>query len=149
MRKERQRMEINLKLKHYFVTELVFDYKSTKFNYNVDFKEMKSHFEKKVSTKGDNEVLISLRFVHELEDNYPFVLKVTVNGIFEMEKWKSSKKKEFVMLENTTAILFPYLRTLVGDLTLQGFGKAFIIPVMNTYALFNNPANEEINESQK
>ena len=141
-------MEINLKLKHFFVTELVFDYKSTKFNYNIDFKEMKAHFEKKVSTKGDDEVLISLRFVHELEDNYPFLLKVTVNGVFEMAKWKSNKKKEFVMLENTTAILFPYLRTLVGDLTLQGLGKPFVIPVMNTYALFNNTSNGENDGNQ-
>lgn len=138
-------MDIELKLNKYFVTDYKFEQSLDSINESFNPNEFKFHFEREVRENGDNEVLITLRFVHEKDNNNPFAMIITVNGIFQMEKWKSNNDKRFIMIENTTSILFPYLRSLVSNMTANALGKAFVIPVMNTYALFNSPKKENEN----
>ena len=135
-------MNIELKLSKYFVTDFKFERKLDSINAVFNPEEFKFHFEREVRENGENEVLISLRFVHDFDENNPFSMLITVNGIFQMEKWKSNSDKRFIMIENTTTILFPYLRNLVSDMSANALGKPFILPIMNTFALFNNQSEE-------
>lgn len=131
-------MEMELKLVKYFVTAFKFERKIDSIQTPFDSESFKCHFERNVRENGDDEVMISLSFVHECDETNPFSMLITVNGIFQMEKWKSNVEKRFVMIENTTTILFPYLRNLVSIMTANALGQSFVLPVMNTYALFNS-----------
>lgn len=130
--------EIELRLNKYFVTTYRLDRKLESVETPFDAGNFKFHFEREVKEHGNDIVLISLSFVHDKDDKNPFDMKITVNGIFEMAKWKSTREKRFIMIENTTSILFPYLRNLVSDMTSNALGSPYILPVMNTFALFNS-----------
>lgn len=139
-------MDIELKLNKFFVTDYKFERKLDSINGVFNPDTFNFRFGREVRENGDDEVLISLSFVHEADDSNPFLMLITVNGIFQMEKWKSNNDKRFIMIENTTSILFPYLRSLVSNMASNALGKAFVLPVMNTFALFNPPKVESENK---
>ena len=136
-------MGIELKLNKYFVTNFKFERQLGTINELFKPDIFKFHFEREVRENGEDEVLISLSFIHETDNDNQFSILITVNGIFQMEKWKSNVDKRFVMIENTTSILFPYLRNLISDMTANALGESFVLPVVNTFALFNKQTEEK------
>lgn len=136
-------MDIELKLSKYFVTDYKFVRKLDAIDAAFNPETFNFHFEREVRENGDNEVLMTLRFIHEADDTNPFEMLIAVNGIFQMEKWKSNSDKRFIMIENTTSILFPYLRSLVSNMASNALGTAFVLPIMNTYVLFNTQKEDK------
>ncbi|CAC5917902.1 preprotein translocase subunit SecB [Staphylococcus aureus] len=76
----------------------------------------------------DNNAIITLRSALEENENVPFSFEVIIVGYFEYNKEESDDIlfKDFLRT-NAIAILFPYLRSIVSDLT----GKSNIYPNYN------------------
>lgn len=71
------------------------------------------------------------------EEPIPFQAEVQIQGFFEMQNWNESKQKDQI-IDNATAILFPYLRSLLSNMTLQGNVPAYVLPITNISNLFRD-----------
>lgn len=60
-------------------------------------------------------IIIGIKY--DKEENHPFLMNLVIRGFFEISE------KEFLM--NAFAILFPYLRSVITDIT-----KASLIPIV-------------------
>ncbi|WP_035156491.1 MULTISPECIES: protein-export chaperone SecB [Lactobacillaceae] len=89
-------------------------------------------------TDDNDEAKVTLTFV--LENELPFNIKVTLEGSF---KYNASEDEANIGLDellkkNATAILFPYLRAIVSQLTSMGNEyQPLLIPAMNIGALLD------------
>lgn len=89
-------------------------------------------------TDDNDEAKVTLTFV--LENELPFNIKVTLEGSF---KYNASEDEANIGLDellkkNATAILFPYLRAIVSQLTSMGNEyQPLLIPAMNIRALLD------------
>jgi preprotein translocase subunit SecB len=95
------------------------------FDFEIDFPE------------ENNKKLAFIRLGVKLGDEqlieHPFFVSATILGVFAI---KTSKEiDEELILDfykvNAVAILFPYLRSLVSDLTSKGSETPIILPTMN------------------
>lgn len=76
------------------------------------------------------------------ENNYPFTIDVSLLGFFEFD---GDLKEEDVhkMIEiNGSAILFPYLRSIISNITASAGIQPLIIPTMNISKLIKNDINK-------
>lgn len=68
----------------------------------------------------------------------PFSMDIKICGTFKMIDWESDKNSKQVMTQNTCAILYPYLRAAVSNITMQMGLPTLVLPVINVFkALFN------------
>lgn len=91
----------------------------------------------KVSVKDDN-ARVSLRcilFKNAEEEDKPFFLKVGITGDFNFEGKGKDEERDNLLKANATAILFPYLRTLISTVTCNTGFPPLIIPVINVNQL--------------
>ena len=65
-----------------------------------------------------------------------FRLHVEINGLFHCQKWETDPQAKEMILTNTSAILFPYLRSIVSNTTMSANIPSYTIPVMNIVELF-------------
>ncbi|NDL67785.1 protein-export chaperone SecB [Anaerotalea alkaliphila] len=81
--------------------------------------------------EGENtyKLTLTLGINMQKDIDFPFELFVSMTGIFQFNSQQPETKG---MLEkNTTAILFPYLRTLVSSVTMNANIPPFILPTVN------------------
>ncbi|MCK4258847.1 MAG: protein-export chaperone SecB [Halanaerobiales bacterium] len=65
------------------------------------------------------------------EENSPFEVNAIINGFFKLlEKTEKDIAKNF-FATNAIAVLFPYLRSLVIDITSKGDHQPLILPTLN------------------
>lgn len=82
------------------------------------------------------------------EKNYPFSLEVSLTGFFEVtEKISETQFKEFLEL-NGTATMFPFLRSVISDITRISNIEPLILPLINIHSLVQqrNPLNATENQ---
>lgn len=134
----------------HLISELQFkDYKVNyiKFDLNESFSdrdeieiEFKLNTEISIS-KEINEgkvTLISTVFDSAEENNFPFFLEVSLSGFFRAEE-EISKENFIKFLEMSgTATLFPFLRSVITDITRISNVKPLVIPLINIYRLREN-----------
>jgi len=71
-------------------------------------------------------------FASPKENNYPFTLETRVLGFFEVEKNTAVNFKDKLIETNASAILFPYVRSIISQVTLMAnTDKTLILPPMN------------------
>lgn len=78
-----------------------------------------------------------------------FYVKVRIVGIFEIVSGMAELDEEKIIRFykiNAVAILFPYLRSLVSDLTSKGSEAPIILPTMNIAAMINENELDENDE---
>lgn len=86
--------------------------------------------------KDDNSrfiVKLGLEFGDETLKTANSYLKCTVIGVFEQDG-----VSEFDLTTNAIAILFPYLRSIISDVTSKGSRKPIILPPINVNEFLNN-----------
>jgi Preprotein translocase subunit SecB len=91
-----------------------------------------------------NEAIVILKF--ETPKNFPFKLKVNIEGNFKYNTEEDSQKigAKRLLYQNALAILFPYLRVIVNQ--VSGLGNEYpplLLPTVNIASLLNN---EEIDK---
>lgn len=79
------------------------------------------------------------------EDISSEVVRVEIIGFFTFHNHESFNREEIsdIFKVNGTAILFPYLRSLVSDLTSKGDESPIIIPTINVNTFFEEEEEEE------
>ena len=132
-------MKALLQFKQYHVLES--HYKSNPFfegnivqetSYNIFFRL-------DINQQDNNEAAIRLgiNLGDESLSNYAIYVKVEIYGLFRLETTEhiSEEQRESFFKINGVAILFPYLRSLVSDLTSKGSMFPVILPTMNITAM--------------
>lgn len=128
----------DLKLKGYRVKKIHFE-----LNENFNFASIK---EVKINPKFNREFIkidennylteLSVLIADKCQtDIIPFESEVTISAHFEFSNWESGKNNDIAMI-NSTAILFPYLRSLLSNVTTQGNVPPYILPIINVDKLF-------------
>lgn len=86
----------------------------------------------------DNAVICLLYSIPK-DKEIPFSMEIQLCGQFHMEDWESDDLSKQVMTQNTCAILYPYLRAAVSNITTQMGIATLTLPVINVYkTLFGN-----------
>lgn len=95
-------------------------------------------------TKIDNDnVAVDLTVcVENVNNNMPFSLKTNIVGIFYLENWEHPEVSPLI-LSNSVAILFPYLRAFISTITANANIPPYILPVMNIAAMFNQKTEDK------
>lgn len=116
----------------------------TTFELNEDFEfkskkiDIQPSFNRDIVKIDDNHYKISLSIKISNDINkepIPFNACVVISSIFELANWES-EAAHAIAINNATAIMFPYLRTLLATITLNGNIPPYMLPVMNISSLF-------------
>lgn len=115
--------------------------------YDDDTKEFKimPEFTKSVRDCGDDKYKVQLIFsLNATDENpLPFNMEVAMTGGFTIVMdSENDELKETLLHENTVAIMFPFLRTLIATLTTAANIQPLILPIISLANAFK--ANEEI-----
>ena len=108
---------------------------------NVDIKP-RILFKLSVNNDNNKEAIVGLgiEFGDIEMKNAPIYVKARVLGEFVINEMEQDLSEEQIIAfykRNGVAILFPYLRSLVSDLTSKGSETPIIIPTMNVAAMVN------------
>ncbi len=130
--------EIQLQLKNYWVDQI-------SFSHNRDFVWPKAgvkinpNLERQVIEKENDNVVVQIKVTisGSKENPIPFQLSLIVGGLFHCPGYKNSEEGRFVITNNTTAILFPYLRQAVTQITSLSGLPPYVLPIVNTSLIFD------------
>lgn len=129
-----------------------YEVESIKFTRNCDFKfvePLEIDFSLKVNTgiikdntKGKVTLILEI-FKEPIKNNYPFSLDLIVTGYFSTkEELEEDRLQEFLEI-NGTAALFPFLRSIVCDITKNANIEPLIIPLINIYSLIEEERSKK------
>ncbi len=129
-----------LKFTHYIVPKI-----KAEINPKFNFKETTNvsitpKFKREIITFNPNEFGNQLSILINEEDNAPFILEITVRGVFKLDNWQDEDNKDLVTTTSTST-LFPYLRTLVSNVTNQLGMTPYVLPLLNIKELFKEEQN--------
>jgi len=107
----------------YVVDEIIYK-NNAKFNLDTDEVELIPKFASKITIKNDMAV-VSLKSYIKAHDDLPYSFSVRIIGFFHynVEEADNIDFEKYLKI-NSIAILFPYIRSLVSDIT----GKSNIYP---------------------
>lgn len=95
-------------------------------------------------------VIIGVKIGDDIpEEKSPFVVDVVIRGLFSIEaddSDDSEMNKETAMnfyQKNAIAILFPYIRSIVSDLTSKSNHQSVILPTLNIIKVAEDYFNSE------
>lgn len=133
----------SLSLNKYIVKNIHFSInESFQFNQHVTI-EINPEFTRQIRKIDENNALVNLVFKIKNENlDLPFSLEVDIEGLFHLENWEHPDSVS-LMVTNSIAILFPYLRSLVSTVTANANISPYLIPVMNINALFDQNKEEK------
>ena len=120
---------------NYTVDEIHFKMIPTE-NENKQF-EFEPKFGRELNDLGDDKYDFSLSVEIDSKEDHlmPFEIAVTLTGHFLLKEAEddpiNDKMKKTLLLNNTAAILFPFLRSIVATVTSNANMPALILPVMN------------------
>lgn len=126
-------MESILKFKTYEIEETIFRKNLNTTNNNND---ISPSVECNIMRKADSENEMAVRLTVEIgddnqEESSIYVLARVV-GFFEEES------EGIDLSANAVAILFPYVRSLISDLTSKGADDPIILPPINVNSMLEN-----------
>lgn len=121
-----------------FINNSEFDKEETelklKFKHNIkeDDKEAKKYYVNIAMNVYDKDE-------HEMKD-CPFQLNVSMTGVFKISNYEGIDDDVInkIVGENTIAILFPYLRSLITSITANANINPLILPPVNIISLLEN-----------
>lgn len=134
-------MSSPLNFKNFGIEKMIYtnDYKN-----QIKNNKLKPDLECNVLQSKEDESRFNVRLNIEIGDKefkvYDFFVNVSIIGEFETNEVDSN------LVPNAIAILFPYLRSLVSDLTSKGNKKPIILPPININDLIKNAEVQDIDE---
>lgn len=93
-------------------------------------------FSNNIEKLDDNDAKVTISCEIGPLENNPFYLHVDVVGLFNLNGWEEDPISREIVNINTIAILFPYLRQAVSTITSMSGLPPYVLPVVNTAALF-------------
>ncbi len=140
---------------NYFVDDLVFK-RNLNYQKEIDSDVVKCKFNIGYhSTSEENKLLVSVT-TQLFDDSFseeenPFYLYLTVSGLFEFNQDENMDKKisDKVLKANSIAILFPYIRSIITNITASANIPPVVMPPVNTYKLIQFNETQETIKSTK
>lgn len=96
------------------------------FKYRFDYKS-----EERIAV-----IELGCNIFKDLKENHPFSLEVELIGFFKYAAELEKEQLEMLLKVNGTAILFPYLRSIVSIITVNSGFDPIILPVINVHKVF-------------
>jgi preprotein translocase subunit SecB len=124
------------------------------FTLNTNFKPTKNEpidisFQIGIShKKEDNRVNVTVS-VSSANKSQPFIFDVAIMGTFKFSKLPPKKELERVANINCAAIIFPYVRETIADITRRAGIPAFHMEPINFVALYNEQEAEPPSKNKK
>lgn len=84
----------------------------------------------------------------EMKEHYPFSLEVEMIGFFKFDADLPPEQVENLLRVNATAIMFPYLRSIVSGITADSGFQPVILPVVNIHKMFAGYEDDEKTEEE-
>lgn len=129
-----------LRFENYIVKKIKFDLNES-FSGNSELElafkfnhELQLDYEEKRAVV----VLDCILFENSIKNDYPFGLEVSLLGFFEFDTNLEENQIINLLEVNGTAILFPYLRSLITTITSNVGIRPIIIPTMNIVEMIRN-----------
>lgn len=110
----------NIELKNYMMTEGNFSAQP----------ELTKRTGKVEGCENRYTVELSIKFTNTKERPFPIDLFVKITGVFEFESDNEDEVKQFLKLQ-AVQLLFPYLRTMVSNITSTALMNSLLIPLIN------------------
>lgn len=134
-----------LNFKNYKVVAMKYQLNDNFFNKEQDRRSFNYSPNLKINftTEEENKALVRIGF--DSENELPFDINVIIEGEFEYNSEDDETKIGFeeLLKKNATAILFPYLRAIVTQLTSMGnVYPPLILPTINVSALLDEENNK-------
>lgn len=107
-------------------------------NKNKDEKEGEINIGIATNSKKDKDIL---QLMVTIVNNENF-FKVVMLGIFELSENLTEVEKEKFLNINGAAILYPYIRSLISNITAFDSPQAQILPTINFQKMYNNKKSE-------
>lgn len=73
--------------------------------------------------------------IDNAEQEVPFNIEACIKGLFVLEDWQNPDNKDLVEI-TSTATMFPYLRSLVSNISTMLNMPPYILPLININELF-------------
>jgi len=67
-------------------------------------------------------------------------------GFFKLETTLEPERIEKLLRINATAVLFPYLRSIISSITANSGFQTLVLPIVNIHKMFEQQEKEESNE---
>lgn len=126
-----------LKLNHYSVEKIDFH-----LNKNFNPKatptiSLNPDFRRNIRKIDENKALVELTVIIQTKEvQLPFYLEVSIGGLFTLDHWEESENTLNLMKNQTIAILFPLIRSLVTVVTANSNIPPLMLPLLDVAALF-------------
>jgi preprotein translocase subunit SecB len=142
-------MDINLDVEHsvlklhkIFVSKLDFTV-NEKMMHKTEAGGGKPQCEFKYSILSDEPLFTVVITVHVVPENKAYEIKMDVTGIFTVdnEKKASDISTESLQTQNAIAIIFPFMRSYIANISHMGELNALSIPVFNIAAAISKAKN--------
>jgi preprotein translocase subunit SecB len=113
------------------------------FKFSTDFKPKRKQpieisTEISISHKEQNRTVKVTISVISVNKKQPFILDTTVMGTFNFLKIPSKKDLDKIVHVNCAAIMFPYVREIIADLTRRADIPSFHMDPINFVALYED-----------
>ncbi|HEC2205377.1 TPA: protein-export chaperone SecB [Staphylococcus delphini] len=121
---------------------------------NIDRFEVESDFSAKIAFEDNQAYIIMDCQIGNDDISCPFIINVELTGVFDIEFEKDGEQdieqlKE-LLSQNAIAILYPYIRSLVSDITSKANSfDTFIMPVANIAKVMKENNKIEILELER
>lgn len=134
LEKEICMIESILKFIDYKIIDLTYSFNDKFSNHKEEDKiNLPIALTRKVEKNDDGKFKLSLILNIGKEDNSsPFSLKVTLAGLFEVNNNEAVDE----LIGNATAILYPYLRSIVSGITGEANIAVLTLPIVNVAQMF-------------
>jgi len=76
------------------------------------------------------------------------LLEIELVGFFKFETTLEPERIEKLLRINATAILFPYLRSIVSSITANSGFQTLVLPIVNIHKMLEQQETEEENERE-
>ena len=101
--------------------------------------EFSVDLQKNKKEKGNYKVSLSFLLESTIEKPLPFRIKVQMTGDFSLcEETNTEISQEILIRENTIAIMFPFLRSIIASLTTTANIPTLILPIINITNAFKD-----------
>lgn len=94
---------------------------------------------------GDVQLTVSIE--PDRDANQPYRVSVTYLGRFRFGKLPDGLTREAFLTKNAAAIMFPYVREAVADLTVRGTFGAIHLPPVNVVAMLSREGGEHTQQT--
>lgn len=133
-----------IKFKNYIVRKVVFTANQKYIAPDKDI-DMQVQFKTRLDYNKEYHtaaVELGCSIFEDLKEHHPFSLEIVMIGFFKYEANLEKEPLEKLLKVNATAILFPYLRSMVSNVTINSGFDPIILPVINVHKIFEKDDGE-------